>query len=108
MAELYKTRCKLADHIDRVRNDKFIPAYIIYQSEQAHDELGDVIDESPNGIRQCIEDMPGARIIDDYLDRAETVVECLQNRYLGNCAARGCVGKELVDTLIESTQQLAL
>lgn len=103
--------CQLIDGLSKtnvIGQLSLVDAGLKGYAKVAVDELGDVIDESEEFVRQCISETGIGIPVEDAKFILSSLAGCLQQRYLGNCqAVASCNGRdEMVKRLEKLDMQL--
>ncbi|MEK7471930.1 MAG: hypothetical protein AAB624_01650 [Patescibacteria group bacterium] len=96
--------CRLADIIGNPvmgpSEIKFAQGVVVQQANVAHSEIGDTLDPSDDMKRRAeiSAEISGVFIRRELISGA--VIDCLANRYLGNCSFDSCAGSQVAAEFI--------
>lgn len=97
--------CRLADIVNNpilgLAEIKFAQAVVAKHVIIAHEEIGDTLDASDDMIDEAeiTAGISGVFVRRSLISGA--VIDCLANRYLGNCPLDSCAGSQVASEFIE-------
>jgi hypothetical protein len=96
--------CTFGESVSKNGSLSFDVKFIKLQSEVASEELGDEFVEEESQILSLAGDAENLLNQEYFIRRAQSIVRCLQARYLGDCSLSGCTYKKEITELIEESQ----